>query len=244
LPAVTYSTVDEAPAMSAALIMAANGRLNHFPESSWKCFNEQGALGAKTSNLAGGWFTPSPPFLSNDYYLTSWLTDVNNAVAENVGHRRWMLYPFLRSVGFGRVAGRADSSNYGDASALKVIGNSGAAPDPASVPPFVAYPFEDYPADLWDPQALLSFSVVADPTGSSGNSNVNFSQATVMVRERGGPQLAITRLKHDNEGYGLANNIQFFVAGLRRGATYDVTISNVTVGSAVRNYSYFFRIVG
>lgn len=243
LPAVSYSIADEGPAMAAALIMAANGKLNHFPDASWKCYSENGALGAKTSNLAGGWYSPSPPFLSNDRYLTDWLTDVTNAVADNVGHRRWILYPFLGSVGLGRVAGRADSSNYADASALKVISTAGPRPDPASVPPFVAYPFEEYPADLFDPQALLSFSVVADPAGGSANSAVDFSRTSVTVRERGGAALALSRLRYDNDGYGLPNNIQFFASGLRAGPVYDVTISNVLVGSDTRNYTYFFHIV-
>jgi uncharacterized protein YkwD len=243
LPPVAYSVPDEPAALSAALMMVANGKLDHMPPATWLCYSDLGATGARTSNLASTNASTLTSFRSNDQYLADFLTETTNGVADGVGHRRWILDPFLNAVAFGRVAVRLAGTNTADAVALKIIGNPGAPPAPEILPKFVAYPFENYPAKFFDTDAVLSFGVVVDPARRSNNTGVDFSKATVEVRQRGSVALQISRVKYDNDGYGLPNNIQFFAAGLQRGLTYDVAISNVIVGGAPMNYAYYFRIV-
>jgi len=242
LPAVTYSKADEPAALAAALMMAANGALDHMPPATWRCFSDLGALGARTSNLAGGVISPFISFRSNDDYLRDFLTDVNNGIADNVGHRRWMLDPFLTTFAFGRVAGRVNGNDGGDAVALKVIGTSSALPAPSMLPRFVAYPYEEYPERLFAPAALLSFGVIADPTSRFGNAGVDYSKAVIEVRQRASAALPISRIKYDTEGYGLPNNLQFSAAGIKPGVVYDVSISNVMIGGVPSNYAYYFKI--
>ena len=69
------------------------------------------------------------------------------------------------------------------------------------------------------------------------------ARAIVAVRERGGTALAVSKQSYDTLGYGLPNNLQFAVAGLRAGVRYDVTIDGVVVNGARTSYSYTFRIV-
>ena len=241
LPPVTYATADEAAEMQSALIQAANGSLSHTPPASWNCYTATGATASSQSNLYIG-LGSGLSYTRNDDIVIGWLTDVDNLVLNSVGHRRWLLYPFLSSVAYGRVAGHYQLSNKADASALKVINTSQATP--ASLPDFVAYPYEDYPSRYFANNALFSFGVIANKTSAFGaNASVNYSQATVAVRERGAGTLTVSQIAFDNDGFGLPNNLQWKVAGLRSNTIYDVTIDKVNVGGTLKTYTYFFRIV-
>ncbi|HEX8303088.1 CAP domain-containing protein [Sphingomonas sp.] len=242
LPPVVYSPSDEASAQQSALIMAANGQLSHTPPASWACYSSLGASGAAASNLYGGVGT-GLTLLSEEQIVAGFMTEINNLVIESVGHRRWLLDPFLGSVAYGRVAGRYQTSNRADAAAIKVFNLVGPSGPSGALPAIVAYPYEEYPARFFDTNALLSFSVISNTTSKFGNTNVNFSGATISVRVRGGAALTVSRVAYDNEGYGLPNNLQFAVAGLTANTIYDVTISNVIVAGTPRSYSYYFRIV-
>jgi hypothetical protein len=240
LPPVAYATSDEPEAMEASLMMAANRQLTHQPPTTWRCYTSLGARGAASSNLHGGW---SPgQFYSNEFYITDWLTDENNAVPNNVGHRRWILDPFLTVIAYGRVYGRDGASNV-DGAALKVFNFTSVPQVSGVLPDFVAYPFEDYPARYFDEAALLSFGVIADKSSKDANRNVSFAGASVSVRQRGGVAMQVTDLRSDNDRQGLPNNLQFRLPGLRTGVIYDVTISGVQVNGQARTYAYWFRIV-
>lgn len=243
LPPVVYSPSDEASAQQAALMMAANNALSHTPPTTWACYTASGSSGAGSSNLYGG-FGNGLGLLSEEQVLAGWMTDVNNLVIDSVGHRRWLIDPFLGSFAYGRVAGRSPSSTRADAAALKVFNLAGPSGPAGTLPDIVAYPYEEYPARFFDTNALLSFSVIANKSSKFGtNATVNFSGATIAVRVRGGATLAVSKIAFDNDGYGLPNNLQWAVAGLTANTIYDVTISNVVVAGTARNYSYYFRIV-
>jgi len=55
--------------------------------------------------------------------------------------------------------------------------------------------------------------------------------------------MTVSKVSFDNVGYGLPNNLQWAVSGLRSGTIYDVAITNVVVSGQTRNYSYYFRVV-
>ncbi|NIJ19268.1 uncharacterized protein YkwD [Sphingomonas naasensis] len=242
LPPATYSPADEPGAQQSALMQAANGQLSHTPPSSWRCYTAAGAAASGSSNLYGGIGT-GLSLISDEQVIAGWLTEVQNIIAENVGHRRWLLDPFLGSIAYGRVAGRYETSNRADAAAMKVFDTAGPAGPTGTLPDYVAWPFEDYPARLFDSRALLSFGVIANKTNKWGNTNVDFSNAAITVRQRGGAALTVSRIAYDTQGYGLPNNLQFAVSGLQANIYYDVTIDRVAVGGVQRSYSYFFRIV-
>lgn len=241
LPPVTYAAAEEAGVMQSSLMMAANGALSHTPPTSWNCYTAAGATAAGQSNIylgSGGGLRYS----QDGDIVIGWLTDVNNLVIDSVGHRRWLLYPFLSTISYGRVAGRYQTSNRADGASIKVINSSQNVS--ATLPDFVAYPYQDYPARYFNTSALLSFGVIANKTSNFGtNATVNFSGAAISVRVRGGAAMTVSKIAFDNDGFGLPNNLQFAVAGLAPNTIYDVTINNVIVAGAARNYSYFFRIV-
>jgi uncharacterized protein YkwD len=243
LPAVTYSPADEASTQQSALMMAANSQLSHNPPTSWLCYTAAGASAAASANLYGG-YGNGLTLLTDEQVIAGWMTDVDNIVADNVGHRRWLLDPFMGSVAYGRVAGRHPSNTRADAASIKVFNTAGAQGPTGALPDFVAYPYEEYPARFFDTRALLSFGVISNKTSKFANQNVNFANAVVTVTPRGGgAALTVSKQSYDTQGYGLPNNLQFAVAGLQANTVYDVSISQVVVNGATRSYSYYFRIV-
>lgn len=246
LPPVGYSTVDEPATQQSSLMMAANNALDHNPPTSWKCYAAAGAAAAGSSNLFGGSQSGTTTIRSDDAILAGWMDEIDNLVANNVGHRRWILNPFATTMSYGRTVVSTGTSSLADFASLKVFNTTGAAPaSTITLPAFVAYPYGDYPARYFNPRALLSFGVIANPAGqfAGGNAGVSYASATIRVTARGGSDLAVSNISSDTTGYGLPNNVQFNVAGLASGTTYDVAIGNVSVNGAMRSYTYSFRVV-
>lgn len=235
LAAVSYDTADDAAAAAAALYMVANGGLTHTPSNSGSCYTSEAARLAGTSNLymASSGNTRTMP--STDA-ITAYLVDSN---VNSLGHRRWILYPFLASTSFGRVD--ADD-NKSMASALRTIG--GAASSASMSNDFVAYPYGSYPASDFSTNWFLSFSVLASKTNAyaNGNSQVSFSGAAITVTNASGSTLTISERIEDYAGYGLANSLQWKVAGLASGGSYTVQISGVSVNGSNRDFSYGFQL--
>lgn len=240
LPAVTYALSDEAASMQSALMMAANGQLSHTPPTDWKCYTGAGATAAGQSNIYLG-FGSGLRYSQDADIMVGYLTEIDNLVANNIGHRRWLLYPFLSSIAYGRVAGTEATRGRADGSSIKVINTTQNTTGP--LPDFVAYPYQDYPTRYYATGALLSFSVIADKTRNFGaNAQVRFANASIAVRARDGAALTVGNIAYDNDGYGLSNSLQWSVAGLAANTTYDVTISNVVVAGTPKTYSYYFRL--
>jgi hypothetical protein len=74
----------------AALMMEANKRLNHEPNTRWSCYTDQGATAARYSLLTKGAHTTLA--------VTSFFADNQNP---SVGNRRWLLYPNAKAFGHG-----------------------------------------------------------------------------------------------------------------------------------------------
>lgn len=240
LPAVTYSDVEDAQQADSSLIMAANRALSHTPSTDWACYSASGATGAGASNLIIGWGTGFG-FGSEDDQMAGWMTEENSA---SLGHRRWMLSPFLGKASYGRVSTILASGERVTAASLRVFSFNGGAGSvsAASVPSFVAYPYGDYPIRYFRGNHILSFTAIASATSAFGaNANVRYSGATVSVTGPAGA-LTVTDVASDNSGYGVANNLQWRVGGLQQNVTYTVRIIGVT-GAPQSEYSYTFRMV-
>ncbi len=235
LPAVSYDSSDDAAAAAAALYMVANGSLTHTPSSSGSCYTSEAARLAGTSNLymAGGSNTRN---MASADAVTAYLVDSN---VSSLGHRRWVLYPFLKATTFGRVDSDDGKSM---ASALRTIG--GAASSVSMTNDFVAYPYGSYPAKDFSTSWYLSFSAIASKTNAyaNGNSQVSFSSAAITVTNASGQSLTVSDRVENYEGYGLANSLQWKVAGLASGGSYTVTITGVSVNGTSRDYSYGFQL--
>ena len=238
LAPVTYSTAEDVQEQESSLMMAIAKTLSHTPPTSWQCYTPAGATGAGASNLIGGWGT-GLGFDSEDSLLAGWLREGGSP---QLGHRRWILHPFLGKTSYGRVSVVLPNGRRATTASMRVFSFAGGVPNSASVPPYVAFPQGDYPIRYFAPTDYLSFSVVPSGTNNGADRNVDFGAATVTVRNAAGTNLTVTDVTRDNDGYGIANNIQWRVTGLASNTSYTVTIAGVR-NAPQASYSYSFRIL-
>jgi len=241
LPPVTYDYGGDEEVQAAALIMAANGDLSHFPPQGWYCWTQAGYDGAGSSNLHISWSsepqTPEPPSEALVGFLIDW-------GVPSLGHRRWILDPFLPSISWGAAGGL--SLVGGDwphawSGVLQVMKDV-PAPDLSGLAlDYVAYPVGDYPAEWFEPDWYLSFSALVDKGSAWGNADVGYWQTQVSVIGPAG-SMNVYDLSHDTEYYGLPNNLQWRVDGLQPGVTYTVSITGVEGGGRTLGYEYDFKL--
>jgi hypothetical protein len=205
LPEVVDEGSRNAGAQACALIMHANGALDHSPPSNWACWSSQGNDAAGSSNISTG-----QGVMSVDMYMV----DFGNA--STLGHRRWILSNSLGPIGLGSTS---------DSSCMWVIGGSG---DAGAA--WTAYPPPGpFPIEAVDP---LPFGDNLDLTGWSIQSDaLDLSGAQVTITEDGAARpVAITVL---GANYGSASAISIIPQGwaAQAGATYHVEVAGV--GAAI-----------
>jgi uncharacterized protein YkwD len=240
LPPVAYDNASSPMLQETALIMAANSALSHEPPMQWNCWTQDGFAGAGASNLHLLWNTEAKlpdPVAAVDAFL------IDKGV-ESLGHRRWLLDPFLKQTAFGAVHGKPTASSpypHVWSAALRVI-YSNVTGTSAAVD-FVAYPLGDYPAALVDKDWYLSFSMLASKKQAYDNVAVDLSQATVKVTKVGGGMLSVVGLTRSNDFFGNPNHLQWKVIGLQNNVTYTVAISGLVYQGKSSNFQYEFTLV-
>lgn len=240
LPAVDYDTSADGEVSAAALMMVANNELTHTPQTTDPCYSGAGLAGAQTSNL---YIMSSSDTLSTDSSVPVYAFLTDNDVS-SLGHRRWLLDPFLASTAFGRVDGTPHGgSGKVMAAALKVIGDDTASLAGTSVN-YVAYPSGNYPASLVDKSWFLSFSVFADRLVKANNngSHIDYSIATIEMWDSAFNSMSVNSASYNYENYGLPNHLQWKVSGLANNTQYTVRIDNVKVNNVFRRYQYTFTL--
>ncbi len=195
-------------AQEAALMMHANGTLNHFPPSDWKCFTNDGEQGAKNSLLTS---------TRNADAIDSYMRDQGS---DNypVGHRRWLLWPRLQEIGVG------NTSSY---NAVWVLGNPGTRP--ADAPEFIAWPPEGYlPKQLAYPR--WSFSIdKADFTETT---------ISMKVKNGAGVSLEIEELTGIYGDNTIVWKPAINANSLSEDTAYVVSLNNVGIDGEAKNFEY------
>jgi hypothetical protein len=229
---VEYRAEDDIKTAKAALIITANNMLTHHPTSTMSCYTAQGDTGSQKSNLA--YRTGITP--ASEVFIEQFVIDKGVA---NLGHRRWVLDPFLKYVSFGRVD-RPDGGMFTGA-ALRVSFDQ--EQDLAGTSTrFVAYPYHDYPARLMPQGTQISLSLLENRSNKFAN-KFDFSGATISVVSDSGATLPVTGQYSDSIGYGLPNVLSWKPGTIATGVRHTVTVSNVKVDGVVKEYSWWFRLV-
>jgi hypothetical protein len=222
--AVTLNTPEGADDQAAAVMMAANSELDHFPPSTWSCFTSSGANAASNSNLALG-------FDGADA-ITGYIWDYGANNTE-VGHRRWILYPQTKVMATGDVPPQGD---FFAANATWVFDANMFGPRPSTSNAFVA----------WPPPGFVPYSLVY-PQWSFALSNADLSAATVTMSSDG-VNVAVS-LQPYQGGYG-ENTLVWVPMGLDAmsesavfpfgGAdtVYAVTVTNIISEGETIGFSY------
>ena len=226
-----------ADAQQAALMMAANGDLSHFPDPEWPCYTAQGARGAARSNLALGRTGVGAigAYMRDDGYHNT-----------PVGHRRWILSPYVQTIGMGDAIGPDTSDDYSGwrryANALYVVGDLGGAADRLrEAREFVAWPPSGYvpAATVWQRWSFALFD------------SVDFSAASVTVTNDTGAVPVEIVNRNEGTGFGGAGSraLVWRLTDLNEGENrpeptdgdecYTVTISGVRAGGLAQDaYEY------
>lgn len=201
LPAVSLDATRNAAAQQCALMETAHGSLSHYPDSSWACYDADGAEAAGKSNIA-----TTAAVEAVDLYME----DFGNATT--LGHRRWILSNGLGPIGVG------STSSY---SCMWVLYGSG-----TDSTPWTAWPAPGpFPID-----AMGTGSNGVDSVGWSVQSDsIDLTRATVTVTD-GGVNKPVTVTVLDAY-YGSDYAIAFTPSGWRStaGHTYHVVIGGTSI---------------
>ncbi len=199
-------------AQAAALMMSANASLNHNPPLDWKCYSNDGKLGAGSSNLALGAYGPG----AIDLYMSD--DGVGNTP---LGHRRWLLYPPTLEMGSGDIPYGAGGSA---SNSLYVFDYPHWSARPPTRDEFVA----------WPPAGFVPYTLVS-ARWSFSYPGANFTTAVVSVSASAGSR-AVTPFTPVN-GYG-DNSLTWQVAGSFAPDTFSVDIQGVMINNAARDFHY------
>lgn len=233
LPAVAYSYYYDSQMQQAALVQKANNILTHFPPVTSDCYTQDAYDGSGTSNIHSSSFDNDP--VEN---IIGWVNDSNNvSTISAVGHRRWMISPFLEYVSYGQTEGPA---------ALKVFSfDQETSNTPIFDVDYVAFPYQKYPyiffSDrLTNKRTPWSFTVIEDKNSYWGNQSNYFANAVVSVTNTDtGESLDISDIYTDSSGFGVPNIITWSAQNWEYDTWYSVEISNVKMqDGSVQNYAY------
>jgi uncharacterized protein YkwD len=224
LSPVTLNAAWSKKALAAALVYRAQGDISHAIPSSWPCYTPAAASAGAMSNIALGYAGAA----AVDAYL-----DDPGSANEIVGHRRFLLYPGLKSIG----TGSTDSSN-----ALYIADWFRTAKGYKN-PAWVAWPTAGYFPQQLEPAGRWSFS---SNVGASAGQQPSFASARVTVTSPSGAKLPVTILSRSDIGHG-NDSIVFSVGGLARASgagekDYRVTVSGIKKPGSKKTASYSYTV--
>lgn len=241
LKPVSYNEADDALTAKSALIMQANATLTHTPDKTMKCWSAEGEKGSGKSNIHIYYSSGMKDLEESKDIVAGWLIDDG---VDSLGHRRWLIDPFLKYVSFGRVDGKPVINSEWDTTtgaAISVINNESADIKDTKTE-FVAYPYQNYSNELFKKNWFLSFTALYDKTSAWNNSGANYTGAKITVTGENGNALSVHSVSHDNTGFGVPNIIQWKINGLQDNIKYAVKISGVMVDGKPKEYSYWFML--
>jgi uncharacterized protein YkwD len=203
-----------AKAQQAALMMNANGTLNHSPPTTWTCYSAAGAEAAGHSNLAGGIGGPG----ALDLYMS-------DGGVPSLGHRRWILYPPQAEIGTG------DTTNYNSLWVLGPFGTRAATPNGVAWPAAGFVPYALAPSSM-----AWSFSVdganFASTTVSVTKVGGGAVPVTVSVLPSGYGDETISFAPSGAWPYATTGDTSF-----------DVQVRGVVVSGASRDFGYRVTLI-
>lgn len=201
-------------AQRAALMMSANGALSHDPSRSWKCWSSAGAAAAGRSNLA-----LSYPSIGSGQIIDLYM-DEPGATNHAVGHRRWILNPFVTAVG----TGSTDTAN-----ALTVIGPTSASrPNPKYVP----WPTAGYFPNAMEPNGRWSLS--------AGRKGTSFRHAKLRVYQNG-VRISVRKYPVEN-GYAQPTLVWEMPRGISKTGKFRVVVKNIRRKGTSKRFKYAYTV--
>ncbi len=224
MPASVYlDPIDNWGSQQMAVLQSANNVLDHNPTNTYDCYNTFAAMYAGGDQSLGADGAEATRNFIWDF----------GAKNNEVGHRRWILYPPEIVMGVGDVPGAGTNA----AANLTFVF------DPAS---FGARPATRQPYVAWPPEGFTPYQVVF-PYWSFALTNADFTNATVTMTSNGVP--VTTVIQPYQVGFG-ENTLVWVPMGLdatTEGTTfpfngtdtvYSITVGNIKYNGGTTSYSY------
>ncbi|RSK28823.1 DUF5050 domain-containing protein [Bacillus sp. HMF5848] len=209
-------------AQHGAVLMASTNYVEHWvqqPSDMPDDFYKTGSYSLSTANLQGAYLkSPSLRYVTrNDhhslaYAVKRWIEDAEEENYQSVGHRRWALYPQLKTVGFGYATNKVDNGVSSMQVTHSTENGGGFGKE------FVAYPNKGYfPTEYASLRQPWSISLDPDMYQSPSETDITIS----VTRKSDGQTWTLTHTDNDfyNSGeylavdpyqsYGQGYNISF-----------------------------------
>lgn len=265
LPEVTLAQDDGGPLQACTLINALLGQTTSDPPEGSACWSAAAAEACRGSNLTtlGFRVASADPDLVHrslqipETFVDSWLVDDDSGGdgVPTLGHRRWLLDPFLGPTQFAMgyaVSTDASGVLVRQVGALRVVTESPTA-ELVLEHPYVAWPVGETPAAWMALDGWLLVSVVVSTQEPAASAAVDFRGVTVRLTRDGAAVPLATRadgavdLRTTGAGqgpvHGLPNHLQFRPAEpLVMDADYRVTVEGIAGAGAPTTISYGFRV--
>lgn len=239
LDPVIYNPKNDQLMAQTALTMAAQNTLSHFIDSSWRCYTDSAKMGAQQANLSLI-SIPSPAYTDPKTSISLFIREVGSS---SIGHRRWLLNPFMQETSVGMASGVNNMGLSVTGIALNIVNPTTIFQSKTNTQAgMISYPFGDYPRKYFQKGDRLSFSVFYDPTNYSKNIDVRYDKAVVTVKDSLGRILPIANISIDYNGSGIPNNYSFLLPDFVYGERYTVNVDNVLVQKELKNYQYQFKV--
>ena len=247
LKPVKYNDAYDEMTGECALVIAANENLSHTPASSWKCWSQVAYDGCYSSNISLAAATNYDMSATDSTtIIDGFMMEENEVPPITLGHRRWFIDPWLNTISFGRADYSDGHGHFVLGSAVRVI-NRDDPDDQQDISDtdikFVAYPFENYPAELYNDNVMMSFTVISDRNSKIHNgTNINFASATIAIIDPNNTTMKVKNIDYDTDGYGVPNNLRWYVEGIKPNVKYKVTVSSIMVNNNPEFYQYWFEL--
>ena len=247
LKPVQYNDAYDEITGECALVIAANKNLSHTPDSSWKCWSQVAYDGCYSSNISLATATNQDLSLTDSAeIIDGFMTEENEVPPTTLGHRRWFIDPWLKTIAFGRADYSDGNGHFVLGSAVRVI-NRDDQNDQQDISDsdikFVAYPFENYPAELYNDNVMMSFTVIKDKFSKYSNgTGITFSTATIAIVDQNNKTMKVKNIEFDTDAYGVPNNLRWYAEGIKPNVKYNVTVSNVMINNNSEFYQYWFEL--
>ena len=222
---VTFNAEYIAKAQKAALMMSVNRQLSHNPPADWRCYTQEGAEAAGSSNLSY-WFGTGGSY----HGIKGQMRD-NGAGNYAVGHRRWILCPMTKEMGTGDVPA---VGNYYAANSLWVFDQNLWGPRPPVRDTFVA----------WPPAGYVPAPVVYNRWSFMWE-QADFSTANVVVRYNG----AALDVQKEQIQNGYCENTFVWIPNIdwtgldqTQDHVFQVEITGVKSGGETRTFAYEVKV--
>jgi len=231
---ITLNDTYNEKAQAASMVNAANGTLSHSPSQPAgmdDSLYQLGASGAGSSNIAMGYSTLASAVLD------AWTGDSDSSNIDRVGHRRWVLNPGMKQVGFGDTIGSYGSWSNMHYTAMYAFDNAFTRTGEVSV-----WPGQNTPVEYFPSETAWSYS-----TGSSENKNnikVTLKNVTQNKTYEFSTASADGYFNVETSNYGLPGCVIFrpsdYASGLyKAGDAWQVTITGLSGGDVSYNVNFF-----